>query len=112
MATMLAYEKQLPESWVTAPKAWTDRRRLGHLGTLWGRRLAIVGIGSIGTELAKRALAFGMDVHALRRSDAPSPVDGVVVAPSLEALLPAADTVVLACPLTDETRHLIDDHAF
>src|SRR5437773_1056032 len=39
-------------------------------------------------------------------------VDGVVIAPSLEALLPSADTVVLACPLTDETRHLLDGPAF
>ena len=105
MATLLAYEKQLPESWLRSRSDW-DRRP--DLGTLAGKTLALVGLGSIGTETAKRALAFGMRVQAMRRSPAPSAVDGVAVVPTLDDLLPAADCLVLACPLTDSTRHIID----
>ena len=43
------------------------------------KTLALVGLGGIGTEIAKRALPFGMRVRAVRRTDAPSPVEGVEI---------------------------------
>src|SRR3954452_48850 len=105
MATMLAYEKQLPETWITSRRQWAERP---NLGTLSGKTLALVGLGSIGTETARRAVAFGLNVLALRHSGAPSPVDGVTIVTSLDELVAGADHLVLACPLTSETRHIID----
>jgi phosphoglycerate dehydrogenase-like enzyme len=77
-----------------------------------GTTVAIVGLGGIGAAVAQRALAFGMEVRALRRTDAPSPIDGVQIVHSLDDLLPGAAHVVLAAPATARTRHLIDADAF
>mgnify|MGYP003609557649 FL=1 len=73
---------------------------------LFGKTLAIVGMGNIATELAKRAVAFGMKVKAFRKSGAPSP-DAQVV-PTLEEALAGADYISLHTPLTDDTRGLIN----
>ena len=108
LAMMLAFEKRLPEQWVTVPtELFSDRT----LGTLWGRNLALVGLGTIGQQVARLAGCFGMNVRAMRRAPAPSPVDGVEVVGSLAELLPDADHIVLAAPATPATHHLIDDAA-
>jgi phosphoglycerate dehydrogenase-like enzyme len=108
LATMLAFEKDLPNSWVTEPpEAWNT----AQLGGLEGRSLGLVGLGAIGTQVARRALAFDMEVAALRRSTAPSPMVGVTVVPDLAALLGRSDHVVVAAPATEATFHLLDDAA-
>lgn len=77
---------------------------------LTGRTLGLVGLGAIGIELARIATALGMRVVAYDPAfPAPDRLGGVAVTPvSLEALIASADVVSLHCPLTDETRHLID----
>ena len=108
LAVMLAAEKHLPAAWIHEPPVhWS---RLG-LGGLHGRTLGLVGIGGIGQEVARRALAFGMRVLAHRRSQRPSPVPAVEIVP-LEKLLAAADHLVVAAPATAETRQLLDRDAF
>ncbi len=107
MAMLLAFEKDLPEAWVNEPpEQWITRDSVGGLS---GRRLAILGFGAIGQALARRALAFGMEVCALRRSKAPSPVAGVTLSPSAEALVKDADHIALTVPATPSTLHLVDD---
>jgi phosphoglycerate dehydrogenase-like enzyme len=109
LAVMLAAEKKLPESWIQAPPAhWS----VAGLGGLHGRTLGLVGLGGIGEQVARRALAFGMRVLALRRSAAPSPLAGVERAGELGEVLAAADHLVLAAPSTPETRHLLGADAF
>jgi phosphoglycerate dehydrogenase-like enzyme len=112
LAMMLAFEKRLPESWIDRPH--DDRERFGSppLGTLRGRTLGLVGLGTIALATAERALAFGMHVRALRRSDAPSPRPEVDLASSLADLAAEADHLVLAAPLTAETHHLLNRETF
>jgi phosphoglycerate dehydrogenase-like enzyme len=105
LAAMLAFEKQLPETWIHEPP---DHWNFAPLGWLNTRTLGLVGLGGIGVAVAERALAFGMQVRALRRRPEPSPLDGVEVVGSLEELLPVSDHVVLAAPATPRTRRLID----
>src|SRR5579871_5917581 len=51
LAVMLAFEKQVPESWIhEPPDAWNR----AHLGSLAGKTLGLIGIGAIGAEIAKR----------------------------------------------------------
>ncbi|RCV57572.1 2-hydroxyacid dehydrogenase [Marinitenerispora sediminis] len=80
------------------------------LGTgLRGKRLGIVGLGRIGQAVAQRAAAFGMEiVHFSRRGlDAAGPSRRL----PLDELLASSDVVSLHCPLTPETRHLVDADA-
>jgi phosphoglycerate dehydrogenase-like enzyme len=85
----------------------------GGIRELEGSRLAILGAGPIGANLARKAAALGQRVRVLRR-DASRPVNGaeaVLPPEELEGLLAWADFVVLALPLTAETRGLIGEKA-
>ncbi|MFC4001373.1 2-hydroxyacid dehydrogenase [Prauserella oleivorans] len=84
------------------------------LGTgLQGKTLGIVGLGQIGRAMARRALAFGMDIVYTGRRRAPVDVEESLRARYLphDELLRTADVVSLHCPLTPQTRHLIDADA-
>src|SRR5262249_32714993 len=74
--------------------------------------LGIVGFGAIGSEIARRALAFGMTVRAVdrhpERSAIPEGVAAVEGIDQLGALLAASDFVVIAAPQTPETTGLFD----
>ncbi|MDQ1383895.1 MAG: hypothetical protein QOG65_1274 [Actinomycetota bacterium] len=111
MAAILAWAKRFPETFLSEPpKYWNFPKPA--LDRVEGSTVALVGLGGIGAAVAARALAFGMHVRALRRTDAPSPVPGVEIVRSLGDLLPDAAHVVLAAPATARTRHLIDTAAF
>jgi D-3-phosphoglycerate dehydrogenase/C-terminal binding protein len=73
----------------------------------------IVGLGRIGTATALRAKAFGMDVvfHDPYREDGAEKALGIRRVEQLDELIRQAYVVSLHCPLTDETRHLIDRQA-
>ena len=109
LAVMLAFEKHLPEMWLHEPP---ERWFAAELGGLSGRTVGLIGIGGIGEAVARRALAFDMEVVAFRRRDLPSPLAGVRLVRSLEKLLPLCDHLVVAAPLTPRTRHLLDARAF
>jgi len=104
MAMILAHAKRLPQAWVAAPP---ERWNFAELDGLAGKALGLVGIGSIGTALAERALAFGMEVRAFRRRRLWSPVPGVALVEALDDLLGWADHLVLAVPATPATRQLL-----
>lgn len=110
LAAMLAFEKRMPEVWVSeVPEIWSWH----DLGGLRGRTVGLVGLGGIGSEVARLSLAFGMRVVALRRrADVPPPLSGVEMVASLDDLLPVADHLVVAAPATARTRHLLDAAAF
>jgi glycerate dehydrogenase len=74
---------------------------------LEGLTLGLVGLGDIGTAVAKIGLAFGMKVKAARRTWALPPPEGVEPT-SLENVLSQSDVVSLHCPLTEDTRQLIN----
>ena len=94
-----------------------DRRRAGvWLQEPWrevrGSRWLVIGFGSIGHKLAALARPFGAVVVGARRSVADAAdleaADAMVTMEALADELPLADVVVLTCPLTDETRGLVD----
>ena len=110
---MLALARNLPDSVRLQDKQewgqqeiWDRPQRLTELS---GRLLLIVGFGSIGQELAKRAKAFGMRVWGVTRSGQGDGalVDKIMPSSQLAEVLPEADYVVIAVPETVATKQLI-----
>ncbi|SDQ10094.1 2-hydroxyacid dehydrogenase [Actinopolyspora saharensis] len=93
------------------PWAWHFSFMLGS--GLQGKRLGIVGFGQIGRAVARRARAFGMEIVYTGRNRADERAESEVGAEYLpmEELLESSDVVSLHCPLTSETRHLVDGSA-
>ncbi len=112
MALILAVSRRLVEgAQVVAAggfEGWTPTWMCGR--KLWGKRLGIVGMGRIGQSLARRARAFGMQVHYHNRKPVPAMVAeelGATWWDDLDQMLARMDVISLNCPATKETRHLL-----
>lgn len=107
---LLAFTKGLPR--LLADK---QARHWEHypMPELAGATVLVVGLGSIGSEVARLAKAFGMRVIAVNRTGRTDSryVDEIRTSRFLGDLLPVAHGVVLTLPLTDETRAMIDAQA-
>jgi glyoxylate reductase len=97
---------------------WTGFRFDFLLGSdLAGKRIGIIGMGRIGQAVARRALAFGMEIAYLpstRKRKRPTSRfdDGLRATPMpFDELMRTSDVVAVHCPLTPETHHLIDARA-
>ena len=97
-----------------ASEDWNDDFAGTRLTTLSGKTLLVVGLGGIGGDIARRANALGMRVIATRatRQAKPEYVDYVGMPDELATLIPQADAVVNAAPLTPATRGLFDAKLF
>jgi phosphoglycerate dehydrogenase-like enzyme len=104
IAAIYAHAKNLDAVRARSLAEWKQ----SPLGRVAGSTVGIVGLGSIGQAVARRALGLGADVVAFRRRQLPSPVDGARLLDDLGAVVAAADHLVLALPATAATRHLID----
>lgn len=86
---------------------------LGFLGMeLRGKKLCIVGMGRIGQAFARRAIAFGMEIHYHNRSQLDKASEQELQATyhsDLRELISECDVLSLNCPLTPETHHLINE---
>lgn len=78
-----------------------------NLTELSGKTFGIVGLGNIGSRVAQIALAFGMQVKALTSKSAAALPAGIQKA-DLQELLSTSDVLSLHCPLTENTRHLLN----
>jgi glyoxylate reductase len=112
MALILAVSRRLAEGerlirsggWT----GWGPTSMLGH--RIWGKRLGIVGMGRIGTALARRARGFGISVHYHNRRPVPEDVETALEATyweSLDQMLAHMDIVSINCPHTPATYHLL-----
>ncbi|PKB65104.1 MAG: hypothetical protein BZY82_09660 [SAR202 cluster bacterium Io17-Chloro-G3] len=96
-------------------RQWETRRAINSMASeLSGKTLGVVGLGGTGIEVAKRALAFDMEVVAIKRT---KPSDTTYVSrvwgpEKLYELLEISDVVVLCLPLTKRTRGMFDLEAF
>jgi phosphoglycerate dehydrogenase-like enzyme len=110
---LLALSRNFPDSVRQQDrKTWSQQELWDHpqhLTELNGKILLIVGFGSIGREIAKRAAAFGVRVWGVTRSGKgdSSFAEKIVAASLLHDLLPHADFVIIAAPETSETKNLI-----
>lgn len=87
---------------------WERREAVGD--EIRGKTLGILGLGTIGMEIAEKARVFGMRVIGTKRTPVPLPhVDRVYPPGELREVLRDSDVLVIALPLTADTRHLIGE---
>ena len=111
IAGMLMLARRFPR-WLDSQRrrAWEPMRGAEVPPDLRGQTIVVVGLGTIGATIARFCQAIGMTVIGVRRSPMQpgDPVEEMHTIAEFPQILPRADWVVLACPLTDETRHLLN----
>jgi glyoxylate reductase len=112
MALILAVPRRLVEGVkeIEAEKfrGWSPNWMLGH--RIWGKRLGIVGMGRIGQAVARRAKAFGLQIHYHNRKPVHADIEHELEATyweSLDQMLARMDIVSVNCPHTPATYHLL-----
>ena len=95
-------------------REWRPLRGPALPEDLRGQTLLLIGVGAVGSAFAGYARAFGLKVIGVRRSPRKpqDPVDELHPPSRLPELLARADWIVICCPLTRETRNLLDAAAF
>jgi D-3-phosphoglycerate dehydrogenase / 2-oxoglutarate reductase len=111
VALMLAGVRRLRSADHVARTDWGEWRSIGPLRTLNGATVGLIGVGRIGSGVARRVRAFGADVVAYDPVATELP-QGCCRAGSLDELLQTADVVSLQVPLTDQTRGLLGEREF
>jgi phosphoglycerate dehydrogenase-like enzyme len=110
VALMLAASKFIvPNDRALRRHDWTPRYLLNPAVVLSGQTVLILGYGSIGRRVAAACRGLGMRVIATRRSPSAEHEQGVYPDHAVAELLPQADVLVIALPLTDETEGLIGE---
>jgi len=113
MALVLAVPRRLAEGANVLPgdrkwPGWSPTWMLGR--RIWGKRLGIVGMGRIGTAVARRAKAFGLSIHYHNRHRVMQAVEDELEATwweSLDQMLARMDIISVNCPSTPATFHLL-----
>ena len=112
MALILAVSRRLVEGERVARSGdwsgWSPTSMLGH--RIWGKRLGIVGMGRIGSAVARRARGFGLSVHYHNRRRVHETVERELEATyweSLDQMLARMDIISVNCPHTPGTFHLL-----
>jgi glyoxylate reductase len=112
LALMLAVPRRVAEGQRAlrseAWQGWSPTWMLGH--RIYGKRLGIIGMGRIGTAVARRARGFGLSVHYHNRHRVHSDVEEELEATyweSLDQMLSRVDIISVNCPHTPATFHLL-----
>jgi D-3-phosphoglycerate dehydrogenase len=114
MGLLLAVDRRIPDNVADARAGRWNKKAYAQADGLKGRTLGILGLGNIGTEVARRAQAFDMEVVAWSRSLTPKAAKerGIWHGASPEAVAADADAVTVHVASTPETEHLADRDFF
>ena len=110
IAGMLYLARNFPR-WLAGQRShkWDQMRPPEFPRDLRGQAMVIIGMGKIGAEIARLARVLGLRVTGVRRSGLRSEhADEMCTPAELDAILPRCDWLVIACPLTPQTRNMVD----
>jgi D-3-phosphoglycerate dehydrogenase len=108
---LLCGARPVPQAAASMRDGKWDRKTFSGI-ELFRKTLGIIGLGRIGSEVARRAQAFGMRVVAFDPYLAPSRAKGMQIdSVSLDELLAQSDYITVHMPLTDDTRYMVDEAA-
>jgi len=112
-ALLLALARKVPQAYSSMTAGKWDRKLFQGL-ELAGKTLGVLGMGRIGTEVAKRAVAFGMRVIAYDPylTEDRARAIGAEFADSVDELYRTADFITVHMPVTPETKHMLNAAAF
>jgi D-3-phosphoglycerate dehydrogenase len=107
---MIALDRWIPDNVIDFRNGIWNKEKYSKAQGLYGRTLGVIGVGNIGKEVAKKALALGMNVYGKDISR----IEGVAIKDfsEMDQLLPLCDVVSVHLPLTDQTRNLFDQKMF
>lgn len=112
-AMLLALARKVPQAHATMVEGKWDRKQFQGV-ELAEKTLGVLGMGRIGTEVAKRALAFGMKVvgYDPYLTEARAKALGITLAADLDEVYQAADFITVHMPVTELTRGMLNTAAF
>ncbi|HZW40455.1 MAG TPA: NAD(P)-dependent oxidoreductase [Ignavibacteriaceae bacterium] len=107
---MLSLDRRIPDNVIDFRNGVWNKGEYSKAEGIYGKTLAIVGVGAIGKEVAKRALAFGMNVYGKDISR----IEGVAIKDfsEMDQVLPMADVISIHLPSTPQTKGLFNKEMF
>lgn len=110
MGLILSLDRRIPDNVIDFRSGKWNKGEYSKAEGLYGKNLAVIGVGAIGKELSKRALAFGMNVYGKDISR----IEGVAIKDfsEMDKILPICDVVSIHLPLTPQTRGLFNKQMF
>jgi D-3-phosphoglycerate dehydrogenase len=114
MGLLLAIDRRIPENVADVRAGRWNKATYAKAEGLHGSTMGLIGLGSIGLQVAERAAAFGIRLQSVAREGRPPEVSakadalGITMCDSLEELLTSSDIVSLHVPASPETKHLVD----
>mgnify|MGYP001362780050 CR=1 FL=1 len=111
-ATMLAMTHRMGDHLKDQrQKKWEPTKYISSIRELNGQNLGIIGFGEVGKAIAKRAYGFGMNTFGIARTNQSfdKNIATVWTPEKIDNLLSISDWIVIAAPLTSQTRNLIDE---
>jgi D-3-phosphoglycerate dehydrogenase len=110
MGLMISLDRRIPDNVIDFRNGKWNKGEYSKAEGLQGKNLGIIGVGNIGKEVAKRALAFGMNVYGKDISR----IEGVMIKDfsEMNELLPMCDIITIHLPATPETKGLFNREMF
>ncbi len=108
---MISLDRRIPDNVINFKDGIWNKAGFSKANGLYGKSIAIIGMGNIGKEVAKRASALGMKVYGKTHKSKVEDIDFIEIS-DIKEVLPIVDVVSLHLPLNSETKNLFDKDMF
>ena len=114
MGLLIAIDRNIPDNVIELRQGQWNKKRYSQAQGLYGRKLGIVGLGSIGFALAQRAKAFGIDVFVIAKTGRDPAMQeeieslGIQQVEDMDALVSSCDILSFHVPANDQTKRMIN----